>query len=170
MSKGNAEIAAQVTLEQIETLIKLADAFCKYAYSLGMGDALTDNAYRNFVAIKLLGLTPNYNGGKGGNDAFDLLGREFESKTLVLPQHTFTSGRRVTNSIIDRMEAAFGWIFTTFKGALPVSCYGVHTNKLKTEYFDKWRHTLNTTGKESLDQPYPRISMKFVEKEGYKIL
>ena len=166
MSKGDPVRAANVSEEELTKLITMAEAFHNYATSLGIPDVLVDNNYRNFVAIRMLGLTPTFS---PGNDAIDEHMREFESKTLVLPQKTFTSSRRITHKRIDRMEQTHGWIYTTFIGAIPQEQIGVLTEDLKESYFKPWRERLNTSGASTLDQPTPKMKLSHIKQIGYQI-
>jgi hypothetical protein len=141
-----------------------------------------DGGYKELLLLELFNLTKG--GGRVGNDATDMLGREYEIKTVARLNFkgerkkslSITTEHTLTLDNIDRYRSVHLWIVAVFDQSTPEAIYEIHPRNLEP-YFAQWEATLQKqieidARRGGGARPHlnnPKIPLNFVARHGVRV-
>jgi len=127
----------------------------------GIGDVFQDNGGKLLQLVLTMDLVVSP--GRGGADATDRLGRQYELKSLNIDlSSNFTTHHHLNHGILSNYRK-LGWLFAMYRGIELTAIYSLEPFQLE-ELFAKWEMQLNLPGSGPLNNP--KIPAKFVMTHG----
>lgn len=150
-------------LENLFSLLQSLQKYQKLAEKHGIKDIFQDNGGKLLQLIIILGL--KVLPGRMGNDAIDILGNEFEIKTLNIKlTKSFSTNHHINNNIIQKYKKA-NWLFAVYEDIELQSVYYMMPENLQI-YFETWESKLKLVDSHINN---PKISLKHVQNHGFCI-
>lgn len=126
----------------------------------GIDDVFQDNGYRTLQILLITGLKALP--GRGGNDAIDEYGKEYEIKTVNIEKtKAFSTNHHLNPTIINKYRSA-DWLFATYAGVILERIYYVDAPLLEP-FYNKWEEEWMRT---ETDLNNPKIPVSFVKENG----
>jgi hypothetical protein len=127
----------------------------------GIGDVFQDNGGKLLQLVLTMDLLVSP--GRGGSDARDRLGREYELKSLNIDlQSVFTTNHHLNPTIIQKYRK-MGWLFAMYRGIELATIYSMEPFQLEP-LFSKWEQKWHARGGKDLNNP--KIPARFVMDNG----
>ncbi len=135
-----------------------------------IGDLAQDNNLKLLQTLVLFDFINQPS--REGSDAIDCYGHAWELKTC---NSLLVSGFSTNHHTNHQRIAIFRkerWMFSIYEGIKLVDVYVMSPKMLEKEYFSKWESKIDKLSKTNTDNPHinnPKISIKFVRKNGIKV-
>lgn len=143
----------------------------------GIHNVFDDNGYKDLLLLTLFGLRKL---GREGDDAVDVEGRQFETKTVARMSSkgerkatlSVTTEHTMTLANIERYRRTFMWIVAVFDGAEPEAIWEIKASALEL-FFAEWERKLGEL--DEYERPVrdhlnnPKIPLKFIAEHGVQV-
>ncbi len=130
----------------------------------GINDIFQDNGGKLLQVLLITGL--EVLPGRGGNDAKDIYGNEYELKSVnTLLTKSFSTHHHM-NPVIIKKYRQVDWIFAVYEGIKLLSIHQLTPKQLEP-YYAKWIKKWHLNGGKDINNP--KISLKFVLENGQEI-
>lgn len=130
----------------------------------GVNDIFQDNGGKILQVLLITGLKALP--GREGNDAVDLLGNEYELKSVnILLTKSFSTHHHINPVIIAKYRKV-DWIFAVYKGIEIQEIFLLKPDELEP-YYEKWENKWHADGGKDINNP--KIPLKFVREVGIQL-
>jgi len=144
---------------RMDELMPAVREFQALAEKHGIGDIFQDNGGKLLQLVLTMDL--QVSPGRGGADARDRLGREYELKSVNIDLTNLFSTNHHLNPTIIAKYRQVGWLFAMYRGIELTAIYSVEPFRLEP-LFQEWERKWQRQG----DLNNPKIPVKFVFENG----
>jgi transcriptional regulator with XRE-family HTH domain len=136
----------------------------KLAESQGINDIFQDNGGKLLQVLLTTGLVDLP--GREGNDAKDVLGNEYELKSVnIRLVKSFSTHHHMNPRIIEKYRKV-DWVFAVYSGIELLEIYLLKPDDLEP-YYEKWEGKWHSSGGKDINNP--KISLTYVRENGIKV-
>lgn len=145
---------------RMDELMPAVREFQALAEKHGIGDIFQDNGGKLLQLVLTMDL--HVSPGRGGSDARDRLGREYELKSANIDLTASFSTNHHLNPTIIAKYRKMGWLFAMYRGIELAAIYSTEAYQLEP-LFSGWEEQWSRKGR---DLNNPKIPMKLVLERG----
>jgi hypothetical protein len=146
----------------MDELMPAIREFQALALKHGIGDIFQDNGGKLLQLVLTMDLSVA--AGRGGSDARDRLGREYELKSVNIDLTASFSTNHHLNPTLIAKYRKLGWLFAMYRGIELAAIYSMEAYQLEP-LFRSWEEQWQRKG----DLNNPKIPVKFVLDHGMLI-
>jgi len=151
-------------VDNLNAIFPSLRAYQRLAEKHGINDIFQDNGGKLLQVLIITGLIDLP--GREGNDAKDLVGNEYELKSVNINLVKSFSTHHHMNPVIIEKYRKVDWVFAVYEGIELKEIYLLKPSHLEP-FYDKWEKKWHDDGRKDINNP--KIPLKYVRENGIQV-